>query len=242
MERLDGGEAHVWYSIPEAIADDGLLRAYERLLSPDEAAAGRRFLSPNRRHVHLVTRALVRTVLSRYAAVDPSAWVFSRNAWGRPEVAGPAVLGGVRFSLSHAPGCIACAVARDAEIGFDVEDTARRRSDRAIAERFFSAREASALRATPDDLRPRRFLETWTLKEAYVKARGRGLSIPFDSFSVCPGDDGAIRAEFSPALADDPEAWRFRTVIVTPAHVAALAVRTSTLRRVVTRETVPLQD
>src|SRR3954464_9891898 len=122
--ELPEGEAHLWYVQSEEVTEPSLLAAYEALLAPEERARKARYYLEKNRHEYLLTRALCRGVLSRYEAVPPAAWVFSQNSHGRPEIASPAGTG-LSFNLTNTSGLIACLVARDREIGVDVEDTGR---------------------------------------------------------------------------------------------------------------------
>ncbi|KAK9833335.1 hypothetical protein WJX81_007623 [Elliptochloris bilobata] len=186
--RLAPGEVHIWWLFPEDVTDDGLLARYQALLTTAErehvAAAANALL----RRERLLARALVRTVLARYCGLAPQALVFERGRAGKPELcraAHPAAAlpGGrrLRFNLSHTPSLLGCAVAVDAAVGLDVEEAERMtRSDPLrLARRRFSAAEAAALErvASPSE-RAAHFVRLWTLKEAYVKAVGRGIDAP----------------------------------------------------------------
>jgi 4'-phosphopantetheinyl transferase len=241
-EPLPAGEVHLHYLLDADVTDAALLAAYEALLSPDERTRRARYLFEHSRREYLLTRALVRTTLSRYAPVAPAAWTFRANDYGRPEVA-RADLGWLRFNLSNTRGLIVCAVARDREIGADVEDTTRAGETVDIADRFFSAAEVAALRALPEGAQRGRFFDYWTLKEAYIKARGMGLSIPLDQFGFLLEDGAPIRIAIDPALGDDASTWQFAQLELSPEHRAAVAVRRGAGPdlRVVARRTVPLR-
>jgi 4'-phosphopantetheinyl transferase len=232
-------EAHLWFVRPDGIHDPALLQAYDALLTGEERARGARYVFEQHRHQHLVTRALVRTALSRYAPVAPEAWRFAANAHGRPEVVGPAAATDLRFNLSHSDGLIACLVARGVDVGVDVENTARPVDHLAIGERFFSPAEFAALAALPSASRPAGFYQYWTLKESYIKARGLGLSLPLAAFSF--RIDDAITVAFEPPIDDDPAAWQF-TQFAIGAHAVATAVRKTDACPIQVRETIPLQD
>lgn len=195
------------------------------LLSPDEAARGERYLLPKSRLEHLVARALVRTTLSRYADVAPRDWFFRQNQHGRPDVDGPAGAPPLRFNLSHTDGLVACAVVLERELGVDVEDAGRKRSTVEIADRFFAPSEVAALHALPEALQRERFFAYWTLKEAYIKARGMGLAIPLRHFAFELDRGPEVRIGFEPELEDDPETWQFQRARPTERHHAAIAVR-----------------
>lgn len=108
--------------------------------------------------------ALARAALSRHAGAAD--WRFEPGPYGKPAVAGR-----WRFNLSRAPGIVAVAVAEGVEVGLDAEDTTREGDFAGVAERWFAPSE-----------RAMAFWDAWTLKEAYLKARGTGLRIPLDSF------------------------------------------------------------
>jgi len=240
QNRLDAGEVHVWTVSPESIDDPGLLEAYRGLMSPDEARKCRRLIFARHRHRCLVTRALVRTVLSKYAAIDPSAWTFELNEHGKPEIASGRCDLPLRFNLSHTRGLVACAVALRREVGVDVEWLGRSARTVDVADRFFSPSEVRDLHAAPAGERRERFFRYWTLKESYIKARGFGLALPLGRFSFHI-DDEPIRISFDPDLEDDPHSWRFELFRSSPEHLMAAAVRRGAgddaLFRV--RETIP---
>jgi 4'-phosphopantetheinyl transferase len=180
---LTADDVHVWHVVPELVSDPALLRRYETLMSPDERARHARFVFAADRHVFLIARALVRTTLSRYAAVEPQAWTFESGEHGRPEIAGPQGVPPLRFSLSHTAGLVALAVALRVDVGIDVEGVRTRAAGLDIARRFFAPAEADALEAMPPERQDRAFLEYWTLKEAFIKATGLGMSMPLASFA-----------------------------------------------------------
>lgn len=191
------------------------------LLSDDEKDRLSRFRFEPDRVMYLAAHALLRHTLSRHSDVAPEAWRFRRASHGRPEIANPGSR--LRFSLSHTPGLAACAVVLDRDIGVDVEDLSRPGAAD-IAERFFSPREADAVRKAPIDERGIRFLEYWTLKEAYVKARGLGLSLPLNRFSVYNTTGNTWAICFEPPSNDDPARWWLRSFRIRDTHQAALAI------------------
>lgn len=217
-------EVHVWLTTPEEIADEALLAAYAAWMNPEEAGRQARFLFARHRHQFLVARALVRTTLSRYADLPPAAWRFVANGYGRPDVDPAHGLGDLRFNLSHTDGLVAVAVARG-EVGVDVEDTWRRSHTDQIAEHFFAAGEVAGLRALPGERQHGRFFDLWTLKEAYIKARGMGLAISLQRFAYDLDTGPAIALTIDPSLGDTPDGWQFYLDAPTDRHRLALAVR-----------------
>jgi 4'-phosphopantetheinyl transferase len=242
---LGPDEVHLWFAFPDGaqLQDPQLLEAYRDLMSAEEREQQQRYLFPRHRHQALVARALVRVTLSRYCPeVAPADWTFVRNAHGRPEVAGPPGVPDLRFNLSHTAGLMVCAVTLARDVGVDVEDGQRRLADLSLAERFFSPAEVQDLRQLEPQRRRERFFALWTLKEAYIKARGEGLATPLRHFSFfLEGDRVEIR--FARSLADEPGAWRFALMRPTPRHSSALAVRVVGGGRLVARvgQVVPLR-
>jgi 4'-phosphopantetheinyl transferase len=215
-------EVHVWLCIPER-ADAASLEHCQGLLDEGERMRADRFRLEPRRRRFVASHALVRETLSRYAPVAAGSWRFHTVGRGRPEVASP--LGtGLRFNLSHTDGLAACAVVRGCDIGVDVEVGARVGRHLPVAERFFSEREVRVLREVPEAARPGRFLDYWSLKEAYVKARGLGLALPLAGFSFVLGE-GAPRIHFERDLDDSPEEWQFFLERPGEAQRLAVAVR-----------------
>lgn len=234
-------EAHLYYALEDRIREPVLLAAYEALLTPEERARKQRYYFEKNRHEYLITRALVRSVLSRYAPVKPAAWAFSANEWGCPSIASPEATG-LRFNLSNTRGLVCCLVARDRDIGIDVEDVEREGETVAIADRFFSPSEVEELHAQPEAARRPRFFDYWTLKEAYIKARGMGLAIPLDQFSFRIAAGRPIGIAFDPRLEDDATSWQFEQLRPTPSHLISLALRRGDdpPLRVVVRRVTPL--
>jgi len=238
-------EAHLWIARPGEIHDPDLVLAYDALLTADERAKVSRYRFEKDRHTSLVTRALVRTVLSRYAEASPGDWRFVANTYGRPEIREPREERSLRFNLSHTEGLVVCLVSRDREVGVDVEDRTRGGDLLDIADRFFSPFEVKALRALPPEEQMDRFFFYWTLKESYIKARGMGLALSLSAFSFDLDSPGSgIRVFFDPSLEDDPGRWQFSAMSYGRRHAIAAGVESKRDRdvRIVVRETVPLRS
>ncbi len=239
--ELPTNEAHVWYARQELIRDAALVDRYASMLCADEQKQWQRFRFEKHRHTYLVAHALVRTSLSRYCDVDPAAWRFIRNNYGRPDISWPKAWRPLRFNLSHTTGMVAVIVAWDREVGVDVEWNDRPNLVANIANRYFSPDEVRDLRALPEETQQRAFFNYWTLKEAYIKARGMGLSIPLDHFSFRLRSAEPIGISFAPELVDDPSTWYFERHTPSSSHTLSLALRRSTNEspRVIIRETTP---
>jgi len=223
--ELEEGEIHVWQVDPTAIQDPVRLARYAAWMPDDELARQQRFLFPRHRHAFLVARALVRGTLSRYVpAISPEQWRFVIGEHGRPDVDPALGTGSLRFNLSHTDGRAVIALGR-AEIGIDVEARGRRGDLRGIAEHFFAAAEVEAIKGLEGVALAERFFATWTLKEAYMKACGVGISLGLGRFWFVLDSAGSIAIRFAPSLVDDPESWSFCRFDVSAEHPVALALR-----------------
>ncbi len=224
---LDDTRADLWFVRPEDCADPGLLDEYRGLLDEGELDQLHRFRVEKKKHEHLVSRALVRTVLSHYAPADPRQWAFDRNPHGKPSVAFEPGCSGppLKFNLSHTDGLVVCLVARGCEVGVDVEDGSRAADFLGLARRFFATAEAAVVESLPDAERPAAFYRFWTLKEAYIKARGLGLSIPLASFAFTLRDDQPPHIAVADPGDDDPARWQFRELRFGQRHQVAVALR-----------------
>jgi 4'-phosphopantetheinyl transferase len=210
----------IWLAYYRTVADPDRLRA---VLSPAERDKEQRFHFADDRLRYLVTRALVRQTLSRYAPVAPEQWRFEDTPFGQPRIANPeTACASLSFNVSHTGGLIALAVARDRALGVDVEHLTSRHSSMGIAQRFFAPAEVAALEAVEPALRHERFFEYWTFKEAYIKARGMGLSLPLERFAIHFPQAGKVRLEIDAELGDDPRRWCLWQFRPAPDYLLAL--------------------
>jgi len=241
MISLAPHDIHVWMADYERIDSEELLGGYRPLLNEAETAQQARFYQARDRRRYLVTRALVRTVLSRYVPISPMDWKFANNRFGRPEIANDGVGAGLTFNISHTHSLIVVAVARGRALGVDVENFQERNVSVDIADRFFSPREVADLALVPPGQQADRFFEYWTFKESYIKARGMGLSLPLDKFGFRFPNDQRVEIAISEDLADDPRRWMFWQFRPSPEYLVALcAERTpGPSPKLVFRSTVP---
>jgi 4'-phosphopantetheinyl transferase len=168
-------QAHVWYCNPQVIFDTGKLEHYFAMLSSAERKQQRKFHFKKDQRSYLVSHALVRTVLSLYADIAPQDWVFSRGAHGKPRLTEASAATSLRFNLTHTADLCACVVTRSIRCGVDAEHVGRENKLMPIARRMFSDMELATLHGKTDAEIQQRFFYYWTLREAYVKAKGTGL-------------------------------------------------------------------
>eukprot|EP00898_Chlorokybus_atmophyticus_P008728 jgi/Chlat1/8857/Chrsp91S08187 len=285
------GEVQVWFCFPDdpRTRDPQLLKAYHNVVSDDEYAAiagdscdpehGSHDKEVEKWRHRLLTRALVRSTLADYSkgAVLPRDLTLQKNAYGKPSMqwptsVDPKTLPRLEFSLSHTDSLIALAVTVDQPVGLDVERTERstRVDPLTFARRRFAPSEAYMLESIQDKhARRQRFMQLWTLKEAYMKALGRGINAvtlsgygfdfcnapvgectPHQPHISAPGGkslDGIKLVLHDSTTAArhgaQPDSWRLLLLKPTPHHVCAVCVHASEAvesLRVRTFYTVPL--
>jgi 4'-phosphopantetheinyl transferase len=210
--------------VPTADLTAPVVAAIDRRLTDDERSRRDRYVREVDRHTFVVTRALVRSVLSQHGPFAPDEWRFDVNAHGCPSVVDRQA-GDPRlcFNVSHTAGLVALAVAHGHRVGVDVED-ARRVVREDVAGRFFAAAEVADLRALPAAAQARVFFDYWTLKEAYIKARGMGLAIPLGDFAFALRPPAAPTIAFVEGFDDDPARWQFWQAWPTDHHRLGLAL------------------
>lgn len=243
MLTLAPGEVHLWLAYYNRFADPGQPDACLALLADEERAQMARFLFERDRLRYLVTRALVRTTLSRYTPIPAAQWRFTTNRYGRPTISERHGYDAcaLQFNVSHTRSLIALAVSREAAVGVDVENVTSRAAPIGIAERFFSREEAAELGSLEPDRQQHRFFEYWTLKESYIKARGMGLSIPLDKFTFSYPSDATVVLETDADLDDAPQRWMFWQLQPDPDYLLALCLeqRSAAVPRLVLQPALP---
>jgi 4'-phosphopantetheinyl transferase len=217
MQEVPQGEIHLWFAFGDTAEGP---REARRVLDAGELARLAR-LRPEDRRLFAASHALVRTTLSRYGELLPGQWRFVQDARGKPGVA-PGGAAHLKFSLSHTRGAALVAIADGVEVGADLEREDRRLDAARLSRRFFAPREDAALRQGPSAPEGRGFFHFWTLKEAYLKARGLGLALPLDAFSFELAGEAPGRIGFSGEGGDRAGLWRFALLTPQPPYVAAV--------------------
>lgn len=221
---LGPDDVHVWrisLEAPRPVETAG------RPLSAEEWERARRFYFPRDRVRFLATHTILRLILARYLEMPPEALVFDQNAYGKPHLAPNAHEAGLGFNLSHSHQAALLAVAREREVGIDLEWIRADFATLEIAERFFSPRETEVLKSLPPEVQSESFFNCWTRKEAFIKAKGLGLSLPLDRFDVSlrPGEPARlIQTLYSPPDADH---WSMAALDTWPGYAAAICVEGS---------------
>lgn len=176
---LENNKIDLW-SIDPTLLSMQSIEWLSTLLSPVESDNILRYKNKSAKHTALITRAISRLILAQYTGIEPSALVFTRNEHGKPELAVNPLK--IRFNLSHNNQQIIMAVCVNDDIGCDIEDPARQVSIETITRRFFAPQEHKLIFDMEGEAQQQRFFEVWTLKEAFVKAIGVGISLGLDTF------------------------------------------------------------
>ena len=194
------------------------------LLGTEERVRADRFHFARDHDQFIITRGALRCILAYYLDLTPRDVRFRYGSYGKPALDTDQNAADLRFNLSHTESLALLAVAPKRELGIDVERVRAGMAREGIAERFFAPVEVAALRALPAHRQDDAFFACWTRKEAYVKARGEGLSIPLDQFvvSLAPDQPAALLQ-----VALDPgevEHWSLHDLDAGPGYRAALLV------------------
>ena len=215
-------EVHVWRA--ELTQKASHVQALLEMLAPDEEGRAGRFLFQRDRDRFIVARGFLRLILSRYLHTEPHRLRFAYSPYGKPSLAQGFHVDRLRFNVSHSENLALYAIAWERELGVDIEYVRADFASDEIAGHFFSRGEASVLRALPPNARTEAFFKCWTRKEAYIKARGEGLSIHLDKFEVAfsPGEAAALLHFESDPL--EPSRWLFRDLNPGHGYAAALVV------------------
>lgn len=221
------GELQVWSAELDCPVD--VARAFEPHLAEDELEKAARFRFQLHRDRYVVGRGILRTLIGRYLDCSAGAIRFAYDVHGKPALDHASTA--LSFNVSHSENAALYAFCVGFEIGVDVERLRPAAARERVAEHFFSASEVATLRSLAPELQPRAFLACWTRKEAFLKARGDGLTLPLNAFDVAfaPGEAPALlRTAWAP---EEASTWALYDLSASlDDHVAALAVRSGAWR------------
>jgi 4'-phosphopantetheinyl transferase len=218
---LPEGEAHVWFVHLQEMSRhfDSVLE----ILAPDEVARAARFHFERDRNEYIFTRGFLRHIVGCYTGFAPHLVQFRYNSYGKPALAAEWRGDQLGFSLSHSRGVAVFAFTRDRQVGVDLEYMHQDVEFDQVAERLFSPREISLFRDLPEGKKPEAFFSCWTRKEAYVKARGEGMSLDLRSVDVAfapePPPVFSVAADVSEA-----QRWSLADLPAPAGYTAAFAV------------------
>ncbi len=222
-EDLPQDQVHLWYAFPDSCQPKYSIEQ-AHILSLEERERWQAFRFEADRHDYLVAHLLLRDSLCRYVGCLPQDLEFSQGPFGKPSLAEPRGSSPLEFSLTHTRGLVACVVARH-PVGTDAESLDKT-VDLELAPRVLAPAELDELSGQPPERRSARFLEYWTLKEAFVKATGKGLSQPLQQFWFQLDRAGEPTIDFAVGEPARGENWQFLQVNqLSPAHRLAVAVK-----------------
>lgn len=189
---LSENEVHAWKA--PLIASEDEYSTLQRVLSTDERERARRFYFERDRRRWTIAHGVLRILLARYLNTDTHALQFVTNDYGKPALAPPLAHTGLQFNLSHSAEMALYAFTYQRQVGIDVEFMRPDIEGELLARSHFSASEYTALQALPPSLQTEAFFQCWSRKESYIKAKGKGLSIPLDQFdvSLAPDEPAAL--------------------------------------------------
>ena len=218
-------EVHVWRASFHQL--DALYESLEEVISVDERSKARRYRFENNRREYITARGFLRFLLGSYAGKNPKDLKFLYNPFGKPALYDPQSNYRITFNLSHAHGFVIYAFSINREVGIDIERIRPEAAHDGVAERFFSHHEVETLRSLPIHAQAQGFFNCWTRKEAYIKARGEGLTIPLNQFdvSLIPGKPAELlTSRIDP---EDTNKWMLCALPMGTQYAAALAVEGS---------------
>jgi 4'-phosphopantetheinyl transferase len=225
-------ESQVAIYLAAGARDLTALAAGEALLDASERARADRFVQGKDRILYCAAHVLLRLCLSRHAPLNPRDWRFAGALLARPEVDGGGWFcgQGLRFSLSHSHGLVCCAVSVNGPVGIDCEGHRPLPDALDLARRYFAAAESANLASMPPGNGPGQrlplFYTYWTLKEAYLKATGNGLSTDLRSFAFRLAGERpmSIALTADPAGLAAPSDWAFALLRVGTVGTLAAAL------------------
>ena len=219
---LADGNVHVWRA--SLVPKSDIISEFRALLSTDEIVRADRFHFEKHRVAFTVRRGILRQLLGKYLGRPPVTDTFPSNQYGKPGLPDSYSHSDIHFSISHSAGVGLFAFSRGRDLGVDIEAVRTDIEYCALSERFFSKLERQTLRSLPPDRQCEAFFACWSRKEAYIKARGMGLSMPLDQFDVtlAPHDPARLIAtRDNPANA---ASWTMYNIDAGQEYAGALAV------------------
>lgn len=219
---LTENDVHVW-RISLDVASETLY-FFQSLLCEEELARAKRFRFVKDRLRWCVARGTLRQLLGRYLETNPRTIRFNMNMWGKPFIASPSHGTHLQFNISHSADLALCAFTYNRRVGIDVEYMRDGVDYMLIARQMFSEHEQATLKSLPEAMQREAFFLCWSRKEAYVKARGEGLTIPLRQFevSLTPGEPAALlHSEEDPHTMKQ---WSLHTLTPAISYAGALVV------------------
>ncbi|MBM3223643.1 MAG: 4'-phosphopantetheinyl transferase superfamily protein [Candidatus Tectomicrobia bacterium] len=222
VPRLAHNAVHIWRAPLAGTAAQ--IHWLWSLLSADERQRAARFVFPQDRDHFVMARGLLRVLLGHYCQQAPQQLCFTYGPQGKPALVIDTAAETLAFNVSHSHGLAVYALTWERAIGVDVERIRPQVAHESIAEHFFSPREVAVLRALPPAMQAEAFFACWTRKEAFIKARGEGLSLPLHQFDVALAPDASAALLWTAWDPHEAARWGMRDLDAAPHYRAAVVV------------------
>jgi len=221
QEILVPAEVHVWTAFTNVDVFD---RNWRETLSPEEREKAERFSSERHRQNYIFAHAVLRDILGRYLMRSARNVLFKYDAFGKPLLVHSETQVPLYFNLSHSGSMVLVALAYGRHIGADVEEVRPLEDIEHIATAYFTTQERAFVLSRDSEERARAFFHCWTRKESYIKALGKGLLIPLNSFETCI--TAGMSGRMLPRSAERPEveSWWLTDVDVPAGYSGAMTV------------------
>lgn len=195
---------------------------FYNLLSKDEKLKIEQFKFKKDKITSALARGALRLLLSKYLNCPIDTIIFKYGEYGKPELAGNKT---VKFNISHAGEIIVIALTENNDLGIDVEQIKYNFNVLDVVNSYFSKTEIEYLNKLPKATQTEAFFRGWTRKEAFIKAKAKGLSFPLDTF--CVSIDSDKKAELLETLWDmeEKKLWQIIPFETEPNYKAALAIK-----------------
>ncbi|MDQ6976183.1 MAG: 4'-phosphopantetheinyl transferase superfamily protein [Mariprofundaceae bacterium] len=230
----------LWLCWPQEISEPSLLAQYESVLTHDETQRKNRFHFHKHRHLYLVTRAMEKTLLARYSGIHLKQLTCLRNAYGKPYLCQNGIHPLLYYNLSHTDDLIVMALSKGCELGVDVESTHRIVCREEIVRSYFAKSETDDIQKQATEKEKNiRFYQYWTLKEAYIKALGKGIGSNLESIHFDLTDSKKIKHTDENNL--DNTLWQHYLFTTEKGHSIALVLDSREKLKVNMRTMIPMR-
>ena len=221
LPALDRNNVNVFLLKDSRIFDESLINHWYQYLSQEEKNKYHKFYFEKDRRLYLLSHGMLRLVLSQYLSCSTQALKFNTNQYGKPYLLDYPEC---QFNLSHSKQAVALVINQGADLslGVDIECFQDRGKIINLATNFFSKQECMLLNKYPNSEKNEIFFKLWTLKESYIKAIGKGLSINLNSFSFNEIDENIKIKHYANEATNY---WLFSQKKVYDEYFLALAIR-----------------
>ena len=217
---LSDGEVHVWHLIANDESQDIL--KYMDCLFAQEKDKSNRFKFEKDRLRYITRHVFLRKVLACYLNTGWDQIKFRENDYGKPFIDGPASSQSLQFSMSKSNNHVLVAIMQNRLVGCDIERHNDDLDYKAIIDNYFSAQEIKFILG--NSKQRTNFFDYWTAKEAYIKARGEGLSFPLDQFTLHIDNNDNVSMRENLMKPGDVDKWRIRQLKIGAGFSAAITI------------------